>query len=160
MPRGKNTLSKRAMKIRFLLRELCDASRSREVKSGKYLPGLISTALSIGGDDCVVRTSEWIEKFNPGQEKSYVNATIRMRALLNQMVEVHVADKYITGEPQQFAGDPSGWHFAFSLDSLILNDIKQGNQTLDQVATSIDRMIIKRFEDRRETQATGQGAEG
>lgn len=146
MATQKDTLSRRSLKIRFVLRELVDASRSKNTTTGDYLPGLISTALAIGGDDVMVRVSEYVEKFSQGDDKSYVNAAIAMRRLLNLMVDVAMVDKFITGAPQQFAEDPHGWHYCYSLNASTLNLIKSGAVTLDQAATQIDDMIEERFE--------------
>ena len=190
MATGKNTLPVRAMKIRFLLRELVDVSRSRQVAGdilfsrdgllyasdhsslweidadnpanarkiydlrARYLPGLISTALSIGGDDTVVRASEFSEMFGKAGEKgSLSNASKRMRHLLNQMVEIGVVIKYLTGEPQKFAQDPSGWHYEYALNEKLLNRIKHGDVTLDGASMEINNRIQERMEAHRETQA-------
>ena len=140
MPRGKDTLSKRAMKIRFLLTEMVVRSNTKDVTNGHYLAAGFEVSLQQPKSRDIVK--RFHEIFDTGVEDPFLfNTVSRLRELLNKMVDAEVAGKYITGIYKERSGEHGTWCHSYHLNEAMLNDIKHGGLTLDDAAVYIDKRI-------------------
>lgn len=130
----------RARKIKHILEDFLDVSRSREASTKRYRSGHLETGMA--SDDGLDFVYSFSEAF-PGRalDPNHINAAARVRNLLHQMVEVGVVNRFIIGTYKDFIGESGGWCYSYRLNETILNDIKYEVRSIDEVAEETDRIL-------------------